>query len=131
MLNMWRHRVKQVILSKNWHWPESSVLVRGRTLKYGETRGGPESWGKESGEEVRIRRGRLQPLCAQSGQNSTLRCWYLNCLQECKGWFFFPYASTVLNALHIVSHLIFTTPLQGRNYYYPHFTDGVTEAQKG
>lgn len=36
----------------------------------------------------------------------------------------------VVNTLHILTHLVLTTTLQIRNYYYyPHFRDG-TEAQR-
>lgn len=39
--------------------------------------------------------------------------------------------STVLNTLHAVTHLIFTTNLAVRLYYYSYFNDQESQAQTG
>ena len=36
----------------------------------------------------------------------------------------------VLNALHLLTYLIFTAILEGGHYYYPHFPDKETGALK-
>jgi hypothetical protein len=40
-------------------------------------------------------------------------------------------SQAVLSTLHSKSHFLFTAILQGSYYYYPHFTNEVTEAQRG